>query len=215
MTTDLRNSTPLLSAVDEPHTRALAALESPDGDALAAVAWCSAHLAAADCVLYAWARRHVRNGRQRVRAARAVDHALQRSLCRLDRRLTGDVHLVDVTVDDLVCEVRGRLLLHVDSERRLVESLQAVLDQSLQEELADRLREATADAPSRPHPHTRHTPLAPLLARIDAGVDRVRDVMDNRVVPTAHPPRTPRRAGRWGCYLMGTPYPETDRSRSR
>lgn len=211
MSADLRTSTPLSSAVDDPHSRALAALESPEREALAAVAWSSAHLAAADCVLYASAARHARKGRQRVRAARAVDHALQQALCRLDRRLTGDVHLVDMTVDALAQEVRERLLLHVDTERRLVQSLEVILDRTAQEELADRLRQATADGPSRPHPHTRHTPLAPLLARLDAGVDRVRDVMDNRVVPTARPPRTPRRAGRWGSYLMGTPYPEKER----
>lgn len=214
MSPDVRSSTPMSSAVDDPHARALAALERPEPDALAAIAWCSAHLAAADCVLYARAERHVRNGRQRVRGARAIDHTLQQALCRLDRRLTGDVHLAEVTVDDLVHELRKRLLLHVDSERRLVQSLEVVLDRGAQEELADRLREATAVAPSRPHPHTRHTRLAPLLARVDAGVDRVRDVMDNRVVPTARPPRTPRRAGRWGCYLMGTPYPEKERSGS-
>ncbi len=56
-------------------------------------------------------------------------------------------------------------------------------------------------------PLTGHMPLAGLVGRLDACVDRVRDLMDNRVVPTPRRSRTARQPGRWGCYLMGTPYP--------
>lgn len=207
------SDTDLLAVVTEPHDRALTALEDPESGALAAVAWCSGHLVGVDRVLYAAAQRHTRNGRQRVHALRALDHALQQALCRLDRRLTGDVHLVDVPVATIAQEVRGLLSAHAEGEQRLVASLQAVLDPAEQQELAQALLAATLDAPSRPHPHTRHTPLSSLVARIDAVVDRVRDTMDNRVVPTGRPPRGARPSGRWACYLMGVRYPQDERSR--
>ena len=210
----LPDTVDLLAVVTEPHERALAALEDPGSGPLAAVAWCSGHLVAADCVLYGAAQRHARNGRQRVRALRAVDHALQQALCRLDRRLTGDVHLVDVPVSVIAQQVRERLLAHAEGERRLIASLQAVLGPAEQQELAEALSTVTLDAPTRPHPHTRHTPASSLVARIDAVVDRVRDTLDNRVVPTGRPPRAARASGRWGCYLMGVPYPEDEKTRS-
>lgn len=210
----LHDTVDLLAVTSEPHDRALTALEKPGSDALAAVAWMSGHLVAADCVLYAAAQRHAKNGRKRVHALRAVDHALQQALCRLDRRLTGDVHLVDVPVATVAQQVREGLLAHADGERRLVTSLQAVLDPAEQRALAEALLAATLDAPSRPHPHTRHSPLSSLVARIDAAVDRVRDTMDNRVVPTGRPTRGARPSGRWGCYLMGVPYPEDEQART-
>lgn len=211
----LSDTVDLLAVTSDAHDRALAALEDPESGALAAVAWCSGHLVGADCVLYAAAQRHTKNGRQRVRALRAVDHALQQALCRLDRRVTGDVHLVGVPVGTVAQQVRERLLVHADAERRLVASLQAVLGPEEQQALAEALRAATLDAPTRPHPHTRHTPLSSLVARIDAAVDRVRDTMDNRVVPTGRPARAARPCGRWGSYLMGVPYPEDEQARPR
>jgi hypothetical protein len=210
----LPDTVDLLAVTTGPHDRTLAALEDPDSGALAAVAWCSGHLAGADCVLYRAAQRHAKNGRQRVRALRAVDHALQQALCRLDRRLTGDVHLVGVPVEAIAQQVKELLRAHADGERRLVGSLQAALGPAEQQELAEALLAATLDAPSRPHPHTRHTPLSSLVARIDAAVDRVRDTMDNRVVPTGHPPRGARPSGRWACYLMGVPYPQDEQVRA-
>jgi hypothetical protein len=200
----------LLRAIDAAHDQALAALEDPERTGCVAVAHCSAHLAAVDCVLYAAARRRVRDGRLRVRSARSADRALQQAVCRLDRRLTGDVHLGDVPLEDLARQVEERLLVHADVERRLVGSLQVLLGPDEQQALADALDRAATSAPTRPHPHTRHTPLASLVARLDAGVDRVRDVMDNRVVATGRSARAARRPGRWGCYLMGVPYPERE-----
>lgn len=210
----LADTVDLLAVTTGPHDRTLAALEDPSSGALAAVAWCSGHLVAADCVLYAAAQRHAKNGRNRVRALRAVDHALQQALCRLDRRLTGDVHLVDVPVETIAQQVKELLRTHADGERRLVASLQAVLGPAEQQELAETLLAATLDAPSRPHPHTRHSPLSSLVARVDAAVDRARDTMDNRVVPTGRPARRARPSGRWGCYLMGVPYPGDEQRRT-
>jgi hypothetical protein len=192
-------------AATDPHARAAEALEHRRH---AAVAWCSAHLAAADRVLYQAARRHVADGRRRTRLVRAVDHRLQQALCRLDRRLMGDVRLDQVPVAVLVEQVRQALTAHAEAERDVVEALQAVLAPEQQQELAHRLAAAMATAPTRPHPHTRHTPLTPVVGWFDALVDRVRDAMDNRVDPTGRPGRAVCPPGRWGCYLMGVPYPD-------
>ncbi|MEX2289451.1 MAG: hemerythrin domain-containing protein [Mycobacteriales bacterium] len=206
MDNDVENPVDLLAVSSEPHDRALAALEDRVGP-LAAVAWCSAHLAATDRVLYAAGKRRLPGGRGRVNALRAVDRSLQQALCRLDRRLTGDVHVADVPIATLADEVRDRLRQHAEAERELVEALSTALTAPEREKLAHRLARAMATAPSRPHPHNRHTPLSTLLCWADALVDRVRDAMDNRVDPTGRPARVVRPPGRWGCYLMGTPYP--------
>lgn len=207
MTTASAHDVDLLAVVDEPHDLVLAALEDPEVGGLSAVTWCSEHLVAADRVLYRAAQRHVPDAKRRVHAARAADHALQQALCRLDRRLTGDVHLSVRTVDALAEQVRERLQVHAQAERRLVAALVEALAPGEQQELAHRLAAATTAAPTRPHPHTRHTPLSALVARVDAVVDRARDVLDNRTVPSDRRVRGARVPGRWGCYLMGAPFP--------
>lgn len=209
MTTAPAHDLDLLAVVEEPHDLVLAALEDPQVGGLSAVTWCSEHLVAADQVLYVAAQRRLVDGRRRVRALRAADHLLQQALCRLDRRLTGDVHLSVRSVDALAAQVRERLQGHAEAERQLVAALAGELALREQRELADRLAEATATAPTRPHPHTRHTPLAALVARVDAAVDRARDVLDSRTVPADRRVRHAREPGRWGCYLMGAPFPRT------
>lgn len=203
----------LQSAVLAPHDLALAALREVDPGPLAAVAWCSAHLVAVHRVLYAAARRRLPDGQRCVRAQRASDHRLQLALCRLDRRLTGDTHLSSIPVQELADEVRARLHDHAEAEQDLVAGLLTVLSAAEQEQLGTRLAQAMQRAPTRPHPHTRHMPLAGLVSQLDACVDRLRDLMDNRVVPTPHRIRAAREPGRWGHYLMGTPYPSVKNRR--
>jgi hypothetical protein len=212
-TADTLDTTDLRSSVEVPHHLALDGLGGRDRDRLAAVAWCSAHLAAADRVLYAAAERHLPDGPRRVRALRAVDHFVQQAVCRLDRGLTGDAHLCQLPVEALAEEARRALREHADAERPLVDELMTVLDRAEQERLARRLAAAMRRAPTRPHPHTPHTPLSGLVGYVDAGVDRLRDLMDNRVVPTPHATRPARAPGRWASYLMGAPYPRPDAPR--
>lgn len=200
----------LTTLVTGAHARALAALEESPGDPSAAVAWSSTHLAASDSVLYPVARRRLPEGRRRVRAARAHDHLLQQALCRLDRRLTGASHLDALPLAAFVQKALTALRVHAENELELLELLLPRLDAAEQQELVDRMAAATDQAPTRPHPHTRHTLLSPLVARLDAMVDRARDVMDNRVVPGGRAPRPARPLGRWGCYAMGAPYPPAE-----
>jgi hypothetical protein len=203
MSTHSASSTALTRTAVEPHEVVLEALDS---DPLTAIAWTSGHLVAVDQVLYAAMRRRVAGAGPQLRVVRDVDRDLQRALCRLDRRLTGDHHLAELPVEQLADEVRAQLQVHEQAERSVLDVLSGVLSEGDLELLVDRLGQVMATAPTRPHPHTRHTPLSGLVARIDAEVDRVRDVMDNRVVTTGRPRRQVRPLGRWGCYLTGTPY---------
>lgn len=204
---DMTDAIELTSAAADPHQRALAALDDPEHGSHAAVAWCSAHLCAADSVLYTAAQRRLPDGRKRVAALRVLDHRLQQALCLLDRRVTGDVHLAGVAIEAYAEAVRSRLQAHAEAEAQLIEELTVDLSVQDEQELCVRLTKAMLHAPTRPHPYTRHSPLSRLIARLDATVDRVRDVLDNRVVPTPQRPRTPCVPGRWGSYLMAQPYP--------
>lgn len=209
---DALDAEDLPTATCGPHEMALSALDDPEGGASAAVAWCSAHLVATQRVLYAAAARRLPDGTRRTRVLRSVDHRLLQSVCRLDHKLTGDAQLCSVSVAALGNEVRTLLEEHAQAEGRLVAELMTVLDEQEQTQLAQRLAKAMRCAPTRPHPHTGHLPLGALVARLDACVDRVRDLMDNRVVPTPHAPRAARVPGRWASYLMGTPYPTVPES---
>lgn len=204
---DALDADDLPTAACAPHEMAFAALDDSEGGASAAVAWCSAHLVATQRVLYTAAARRLPDGTRRTRVQRAVDHRLLQAVCRLDHKLTGDAQLSSVSVAALGDEVRALLKEHAQAEDRLVAELMTVLDAQEQQQLAQRLAKAMRCAPTRPHPHSGHLPLGALVARLDACVDRIRDLMDNRVVPTPQALRSARVPGRWACYLMGTPYP--------
>lgn len=204
----------LVAVVCEPHARVLAALEDPRRNGSVAVAWCSAHLAAVDQVLHPAVHRHADRARDELHVARQRDHLLQVAVFRLDRRLTGDAHVDAVPLQRLADDVREALLQHATHEGRLVRALKAQLPPAGQQALADSLTAVTAEAPTRPHPHTPHTPLVGLVARVDAGVDRIRDVLDNRVSPLGRVTRSARPMSRWGAYLTATPYPDEPRSQS-
>ncbi len=195
------------AAVLAPHDHALTALDSATLAPLAAVAWCSAHLVAVDRVLYPAVQRSLPNGSRRVRDQRIVDHRLQQALSRLDRRLTGDTHLSAIPVEELSQEVRTGLQAHAEAEQSMVAELRTRLGAADQERLCRRLAKAMQGAPTRPHPYSRHLQLGGVVSSLEACVDRFRDMMDNRIVPTPQRTRVAHLPGRWGCYLMGTPYP--------
>lgn len=196
------SSPDLLTVADEAHAQTSAAL----GDRpLEAVAWCSAHLYAVDRVLYRKAKGRAPKVPGRLKAAREADHALQQALHRLDRHVTGAVQPAHLTVQEASEQVRAGLVAHAAAERQLIRALDAVLTPQERRQLAERLQAAATLGPTRPHPYARP---GPLLGTLDAFVDRIRDTLDNRLSPTGRPVRAARPPGRWGCYLMGVPYPE-------
>jgi hypothetical protein len=202
----------LLTDVEHAHRHARAAMDDPEQSPLAAVTWASAHLAAVAKVLYPRACRELPDGRERVRAQAATDHRLQLALWELDRRLTGDVQLQRVPVEVLVDRVRAALEAHEREERTMVAALQETLDEQSRTELGEQLATALMRAPTRPHPDTGHGRLVGGLAFwIDGLVDRARDSMDSRIVPTPHRVPTPRPMTRWGAYALGSASPQARR----
>jgi hypothetical protein len=95
-----------VTTADYAHQQVVTALDEPHVNSLVAVTWASAHLAAAERVLYPLAARTLTDGRDRVRAQVDVDHRLQHVLWRLDRLLTGDVHQRWASAEHLEDELR-------------------------------------------------------------------------------------------------------------
>ena len=201
----------LLRDVEHAHRHAGAALDDPAQSPLAAVTWGSAHLAAVTHVLHPLACGTLPDGRERVRAQVATDHRLELALWQLDRRLTGDVQLQRVGVPALVGAVRRALDAHAEQERALVADLAEHLAPERLEQVGADLARALLRAPTRPHPDTRHGRLVGGLAFwADGIVDRIRDSLDSRTVPTPRRVVVPRPMTRWGAYALGGALPKDD-----
>ena len=207
----------LHQALEHPHRAALAALQDPSAHSLVAVTWCATHLAAVARVLHPAARRVLPHGRARLRVVMEADRQLQRALWRLDRRLTGDVHVSGRVVAELEDDVARALLAHARRESALVDELTGHLSQDEQAGLGVRLAQAVRRAPTRPHPDAPVSgPAAALAFRVEAGADHLRDLFDNRPQPSPHDVLAPVVPGRWGSYLLGAPFPppQTEATRS-
>lgn len=201
----------LATAVEQPHDEALKCLEDPESGALCAVTWSSAHLAAVGRVVYPVARKTLPDGAARVRSLLEVDRRLQQALWRLDRRMTGDVHLSHVPGEVLEDRVREWLERHAELERVLVADLRAALSEEEERKLVAKLADVMPHAPTRPHPDTpRFVTLSTVGFKLDALADHLRDVMDNRQIPTPRLVKPARKVGLWGSYLLGTTYKRPD-----
>jgi hypothetical protein len=209
--TTIPNSLGLADAVEAAHEHVRAALDDAETSSLVAVAWAATHLAAVERTLYPAAARTVPDGRRLVRSQLGCDRRLHQALWRLDRRLTGDANASPRSVDITEDEVRRALRQHAAGERSLVGQLERLLDVEAQRALAEQLDDAVLQAPSRPHPNTPHLRLTGgALFKLDALVDRWRDLMESRPESTPRRRRPARRPGRWGSYLMAMPYPDPD-----
>ncbi len=198
----------LLQALHRPHEAAAEALGHSRADSLAAVTWVATHLGAVGRVLHPELCRRLREGDARVRVLADVDRQLQRALWRLDRRLTGDVHAAAGEVATLERGVEVALHRHARQEAAAVDELVLLLSEREQAELAERLDHAVRHAPTRPHPDAPvRGPVAGIAYRLDAGADRLRDLMDNRDVPSPRDVPMPLVPGRWGSYVMGRHFP--------
>ncbi len=196
-----------VTTADYAHQQVVTALDEPHVNSLVAVTWASAHLAAAERVLYPLVARMLPDGRDRVRAQVDVDHRLQHVLWRLDRLLTGDVHQRWASVEHLEDELRHGVREHADGEAGLIADLRQALAPEQQQELTDRLGHALLHGPTRPHPHTPHGRLINGLPFwFGAIVDRLRDTMDSRSVPLPRRAPEPRPMTRWGAYALGSSY---------
>ena len=195
----------LFEAIDRAHREADLALDGHGTAMLDAVAWLSAHLAAVDHAVHPIAVRVLPDARVQISAQRNSAHHLQHSLWLLDRRLTGDTHTSRLAVEPLVADVRTRLDEHTRGEHDLLAALAGTLTAADVEALTAAYTAAVDHAPTRPHPLNPDRPgLRGIAFRLDAIVDRVRDLLDNRHAPTRRPRRPPRAPGKWGLYLLGS-----------
>lgn len=205
----------LRHALEHPHERSRAALGDPSVSSLVAVTWGATHLAAVARVVHPLARTVLPHGRARLRVVLEADRRLQRALWRLDRRLTGDVHVAGQDVAALEADVLEALDEHAHHERGLVDELARHVPPAEQVDLATRVADAVRRGPTRPHPDAPASGrVAALAFRVDAGADHLRDVFDNRPVPTPHDVREALLPGRWGAYVTATPRRPQDRAPS-
>jgi hypothetical protein len=197
----------LADVMQQAHAHTIAAL-SPDAPTLDGVTWCAVHLAAVERAIYPAVHRRVPEARSRVRRQMAVDHQLQHALWCLDRRLTGNMASALTPVENLAARIRLLVQEHAAGEAALLAELCQFLDEDGQAVLVGDLAALVARAPTRPHPNTPHVRFTdPLTFALESWVDRIRDAMDNRTIPTPRPRRSALPVGKWGAYLTAQPYP--------
>lgn len=181
------------------HAHAVQALD--ERAPLVVVTWLSAHLATTDRLLHPVVRSTLADGRGRVDALRRTDHVLLDALWRLDRHTTGDVHQGRVDGEVLLEAVRRALAAHVAAEEALLTLLRTALGPEGAGQLEARLNALLPHSPTRPHPEVWRVPgLAGATFRLEALLDRSRDLLDSRVVPTPRVPVTVTPMTRWGRW---------------
>jgi hypothetical protein len=190
----------LRTDVEHAHRHARAVLDDPTASPLAAVAWLSTHLGAVERVVYPLAKARVPDGPARVGAQLRTDQRLHVATHRLDRYATGDVHLGGASRRDLQEAVRLSLAEHEQGELALLDDLCAALAPAEQAELAERLARTLLRSPTRPHPSVHPGRMRGLALWAEGIVDRTRDLLDSRVVPTPRRPVSTRAVTRWGAY---------------
>ena len=185
----------------EAHQQALDALDA--GNAMDAVVWLSAHVAACQHTVHRSAAR-MRDATRALGALRAADVELEHMLRRAEQHHAGDVLAAQLSEDRIDVVLRRALERHATAERDLVAGLVERLDDGEVDELMASYDDALRHAPTRPHPHTPHRGLLGALAfRVDAMRDKVMDTMDGRHVPAPRTSRETPKPGRWGSYLLG------------
>jgi hypothetical protein len=191
----------LVELLADAHQHALDALDA--GNAMDAVVWLSAHLAACQHTVHRTAAR-TRGATRALGALRAADLELERMLRRVEQHHAGDVLAAQLDEGRLDGALRRALDRHAGAERELVAGLVERLGTDDVEALMTAYGDALRHAPTRPHPHTPHRGLLGALAfRVDAVRDKLMDTMDGRHVPAPRTSRETPKPGRWGSYLLG------------
>jgi hypothetical protein len=210
----------LARSVGDAHEHALVALTEPDGNPADAIAWLSAHLAAAEHVLYPEFRR-VLPGRLATSDLQRETHRLLLRLRVLEQVCAGGPIPPRTSLETVREDLVDALVDHLAAEDQLIDDLLMHLSGEDADDLAARYEAAFRRGPTRPHPHgAHHGPLEPVTFAFDTVRDRVLDVLDARAVAAPREPRHPaKRPGRWGLYLLGAsvdsePNPAADRDDS-
>ena len=154
----------------------------------------SRHLGAAEEVLVPEACRRLEDGPQVTTAYLDAARRLEGAIARLRGRLYGEVHAAYLPWNEVWAELRRCVEVHNDTEQRMVQRLDAVIETDQADELATRVYRAELKAPTRAHPHLPHTGRLGVAARrVWAVADRFWDSTQNRAVPPPIRPRSKQR----------------------
>lgn len=168
------------------------------------------HLAAASAVLLPQVRRVLPDGDERAREVVRQCRLLEVALNQVKARLYGEAYAVHRTWPTVWDDVAEQFEQTLSLERALVERLAAELDDSVLDELAERVYHAELHAPTRPHPYLPHRGMPGAVARsVAARVDEFWDTAEGRMVP--EPVRPSHRSNSLlEQYLLADPHVEDD-----
>lgn len=190
----------LLSEVEERHATLLNLLqsavrrESPGRPGEARMntdrflAQASRHAAATTRVLLPSLAQHLPAGRAEVRDHLRAIRRLERTLVKAKAKEYGQAQTVRVPWASVWSGVQHHLTRTITAERRLAAMLGEHLDSDHEARLRDRLAQAIAKAPTRPHPHLPHTGIPGHVARtVCAKLDALWDEVEGRITSVAIP----------------------------
>lgn len=184
---DDQHRLPLAETAVAAHTRARAALVSPDDRVMDAVVWLSAHLTAMEHVVYPYVSTHLHAKRKQVDEQRRLTRRMHRTLRSLEQQWAGDGLAPPDANDHLRSQLLALLDKHEQGERALLGFVSDIADDAALN-LAERYDHAIGHGPTRPHPHGPHRGrLGRLTYAFDAARDHILDVLDSRHVPLPLP----------------------------
>jgi hypothetical protein len=172
----------LRSCLEELYGAALCALADPDpAGGYQAISQLSGHLAAMRRAVVPVARRQPGTGTWLVAACLASARQAEWALRRFECLLSGQSHAVRLPPGSIPALLEQRLGDYRAAEQAMLTRLDGWLTAAEHGQLAAGYRTAFHGAPTRPHPRCPHTgPVAGLMFRICARLDRVLDAVDSR-----------------------------------
>jgi hemerythrin superfamily protein len=132
----------------------------------------STHAAVEEQILYPRLRKSIQRGEKRTDHALDEHQEVKEILARLERMDPSD-NQYDPLVEQLTKSVKAHV---AEEEKELLPELKTELDREELLRMADLIKAARRNAPTRPHPKAPNTPPANVIAGAVAGVlDRARD----------------------------------------
>jgi hypothetical protein len=169
------------------------------------IAVMSAHLAALEAFVFPAACVGLNDGRSAVSPLRARVHRVERLMRTMEGRLRGCSQSLSRPIGDVHSQLSREFGALQDDEWLLASRLDSELTSNRRTRLLDAMDKGARRSPTRPHPFTPHSRgLARFTFYFCAAWDSVMDTMDGRIVPRQRPARTPRPAGRWGLFVLGS-----------
>jgi hypothetical protein len=169
------------------------------------LAMASRHLGAVDAVLVPAVRRHVADAGHLVHDYVHAEKELEIALAHVKARAYGSTYEVHHAWRDVWSDVDATLEGHHGAELALAGALSEALAPAELDEVTERLQNAEATAPTRPHPYAPHTGVAGTVSRsVLHAVDAFWDTAEGRMAPEPERPRH-KKPGLLAQYLLADP----------